>query len=118
MVDPTMMRRVQDAVNDLQQAEQNTHLMVDLSHANSRKDYKRQMDVGRDVAYQIRAGNANIMGVMVESHLVEGRQDLEDGKNLTYGQSVTDACISWDATVELLQQLADAVRKRRECAAA
>ncbi|MBT3308766.1 MAG: 3-deoxy-7-phosphoheptulonate synthase [Gammaproteobacteria bacterium] len=109
---------VQDAVNDLQQAEQNTHLMVDLSHANSRKDYKRQMDVGRDVAYQIRAGNANIMGVMVESHLVEGRQDLEDGKNLTYGQSVTDACISWDATVELLQQLADAVRKRRECAAA
>lgn len=108
---------VQDAVEDIIKAEQNPHLMVDLSHANSRKDYKRQMDVGRDVAHQIRSGNQNIMGVMVESHLVEGRQDLKDGKELTYGQSVTDACIGWEATEELLEVLADAVRKRRECAA-
>ncbi len=109
---------VQDAINDIEKAEQNPHLMIDLSHANSRKDYKRQMDVGRDVAHQIRSGNDKIMGVMIESHLVEGRQDIKDGKDLVYGQSVTDACIGWDATGELLALLADAVRKRRECLAA
>ncbi len=107
---------VQDAIEGLEKAEQNPRLMIDLSHANSRKDYKRQMDVGRDVAHQIRSGNDKIMGVMVESHLVEGRQDIKDGKDLVYGQSVTDACIGWEATEELLEILADSVRKRRECA--
>ena len=105
---------VHDATKDLLAAEQNARLMVDLSHANSRKDYTRQLDVGRDVAHQIRHGNSNIMGVMIESHLVEGRQNLNDGKNLVYGQSVTDACIGWDSTIDLLQVLAEAVQQRRD----
>ncbi len=95
-------------------AEQLTHagvtpkLMVDFSHANSRKDYKRQMEVAEDVAQQIRNGEQNIMGVMVESHLVEGRQD----QPVTYGQSITDACIGWDSTEQLLALLAEANRIR------
>ena len=82
--------------------------MVDFSHANSRKDYKRQMEVAEDVAQQIRNGEQNIMGVMVESHLVEGRQD----QPITYGQSITDACIGWDSTEQLLALLAEANRIR------
>ena len=88
-------------------------LMVDFSHANSRKDYRRQMEVADDIAGQLAAGNANIFGVMVESHLVEGRQDLKPGCELTYGQSVTDACIGWDDTEKLLTTLATAVKARR-----
>lgn len=105
---------VQDALKDLEEAGQNPRLMIDLSHANSRKEYQRQVDVGNDVAHQIRRGNDRIMGVMIESHLVEGRQDLRQGESLTYGQSVTDACIGWEATEELLDTLAEAVRERRE----
>ena len=78
--------------------------MVDCSHANSRKDFRKQMDVARDVAEQLKAGEENIMGVMVESHLVEGRQDKPE----VYGQSITDACIGWDTTEELLALLAEA----------
>ncbi|MDO5059951.1 MAG: 3-deoxy-7-phosphoheptulonate synthase, partial [Neisseria sp.] len=77
-------------------------------HANSRKDYRRQMEVAQDVAGQLRDGENNIMGVMVESHLVEGRQDKPE----TYGQSITDACIGWDTTEELLALLAEANRPR------
>ncbi|MFC3627421.1 3-deoxy-7-phosphoheptulonate synthase AroG [Vogesella amnigena] len=88
-------------------------LMVDFSHANSRKDYKRQMEVCQDVASQMAAGDTHIFGVMVESHLVEGRQDLKPGCALTYGQSITDACIGWDDTESLLVTLADAVKARR-----
>ena len=83
-------------------------LMVDFSHANSRKDYSRQMEVARDVAAQLQNGEQNIMGIMVESHLVEGRQDKPE----TYGQSITDACIGWDATEELLALMAEANRGR------
>ena len=83
-------------------------LMVDFSHANSRKDYTRQMEVARDVAAQLQNGEQNIMGIMVESHLVEGRQDKPE----TYGQSITDACIGWDATEELLALMAEANRGR------
>ena len=83
-------------------------LMVDFSHANSRKDYTRQMEVARDVAAQLQTGEQNIMGIMVESHLVEGRQDKPE----TYGQSITDACIGWEDTEALLEQLAEAVEKR------
>jgi 3-deoxy-7-phosphoheptulonate synthase len=108
---------VQDAIAGLEQAGQNPRLMIDLSHANSRKDYRRQMDVGRDVAHQIRSGNQKIIGVMVESHLVEGRQDIKDGKDLVYGQSVTDACIGWESTEALLEIFAESVRRRRDCAA-
>jgi 3-deoxy-7-phosphoheptulonate synthase len=92
-------------------------LMVDFSHANSRKDYRRQVEVSHDVAGQIAAGDANIFGVMVESHLVAGRQDLKPDCALTYGQSITDGCIGWEETEEMLAELADAVRARREAGA-
>jgi 3-deoxy-7-phosphoheptulonate synthase len=88
-------------------------VMVDFSHGNSRKDYKRQMEVSTDVSAQLTAGEARIFGVMVESHLNPGRQDLQPGLKLDYGVSVTDACLGWDDTVSVLDELADAVRKRR-----
>ena len=87
-------------------------IMIDCSHANSHKQHKRQLDVAADVAKQVASGEQNICGVMVESHLVEGAQKLEPGKPLTYGQSITDACIGWEDTEALLEQLAEAVEKR------
>ncbi len=103
---------VQAAAAELSKAGVTPKLMVDFSHANSRKDYKRQVEVGEDVAAQIRAGETNIMGVMIESHLVEGRQDQKPGQALTYGQSITDACIGWDDTEAVLALLAEAVQTR------
>jgi 3-deoxy-7-phosphoheptulonate synthase len=88
-------------------------LMIDLSHANAAKQYKRQLDVAADVGAQLAAGESRIVGVMVESHLREGRQDLVAGKPLVYGQSITDACIGWEDSVPLLEGLAEAVRRRR-----
>jgi len=88
-------------------------LMVDFSHGNSRKQYKLQMDVAREVGVQMAAGEERIVGVMVESHLVEGRQDLSPDKPLEYGKSITDACLGWDDSVALLDILAQAVRARR-----
>lgn len=88
-------------------------VMIDFSHANSSKQYQRQMVVAEDVAGQISGGEDAIFGVMIESHLVEGRQDLVEGETLTYGQSITDACIGWDDTEKVLRQLADAVAARR-----
>jgi len=88
-------------------------VMVDFSHANSRKDYKRQVEVAEDVGVQMAGGEDRIFGVMVESHLKEGRQDLAPGKPLQHGVSITDACLGWDDTVVVLDLLADAVRKRR-----
>ena len=88
-------------------------LMVDLSHANSNKDYKRQVDVARNVAEQIAAGEERLIGVMIESHLVEGRQNLVPDQPLEYGKSITDACINWGDSVAMLENLAAAVRARR-----
>ena len=88
-------------------------VVVDASHDNSGKDHTRQPAVGADIARQVAAGNPAIVGVMLESFLVEGRQDLGTGLPLTYGQSITDACMSWDATVGVLDELAAAVRARR-----
>jgi len=88
-------------------------VMIDLSHSNSRKHYLRQLDVGRDVAGQMAGGDLRIMGVMIESHLKAGSQDLVPGKELVYGQSITDACIGWEDSVPLLGELASAVRARR-----
>ncbi len=88
-------------------------VMIDFSHANSSKQYQRQLEVGHSVAEQLAAGDKRIMGVMIESHLVAGRQDLKPGVTLTYGQSITDACVSWDDTEPLLRELAEAVRNRR-----
>ena len=90
-------------------------LVVDASHDNSGKDHARQPVVGGEIARQVGAGNSAIVGVMLESFLVEGRQDLSAGTSvpLTYGQSITDACMSWDTTVGVLDELAGAVRARR-----
>lgn len=99
---------VQDAVAQLNKAGVTPKLMVDCSHANSNKDYTRQMIVAQDIAQQLRDGENNIMGVMVESHLQEGRQDKPE----VYGKSITDACIGWDTTTELLALLAEANRHR------
>lgn len=88
-------------------------VMVDCSHANSSKDYRRQAEVARDVARQIAGGERRILGVMVESHLREGRQDLQAGVPLQAGVSITDGCIGWEQTEAVLRQLAEAVRKGR-----
>ena len=99
---------VQAAREQLAKAGLDAKLMIDCSHANSNKDYTRQMIVAQDIAAQLKNGEDAIMGVMVESHLVEGRQDKPE----TYGQSITDACIGWDTTEALLALLADAQRSR------
>ncbi|KAI7825194.1 hypothetical protein BC939DRAFT_396266 [Gamsiella multidivaricata] len=90
-------------------------IMVDCSHGNSRKQHRNQTLVSADLANQIRAGDKSIVGLMIESNLVEGRQDVgpQGREGLVYGQSITDACVSWDDTVKMLQDLADAVRVRR-----
>ena len=88
-------------------------VMIDFSHANSSKQFKKQIDVAKDVGQQIRDGNSGIFGVMIESHLVEGRQDLKPEQPLTYGQSITDACLGWEETESLLKQLAKDVAARR-----
>ena len=88
-------------------------LMVDFSHANSSKQFKRQVDVARDVAEQMSKGEERIIGVMVESHIKEGRQDLKPGVELEYGKSITDACIGWEDSLTVLDVLAEAVRQRR-----
>jgi 3-deoxy-7-phosphoheptulonate synthase len=87
--------------------------MIDLSHANSRKQYKRQIEVARNVAEQMAAGEERIFGVMVESHLKEGRQDLLPGKPLEYGKSITDPCLGWEDSLQLLEILAGAAQQRR-----
>jgi 3-deoxy-7-phosphoheptulonate synthase len=95
-----------------------SRIMIDCSHANSGKDYRRQAVVCRDVAAQVAAGNRNIFGAMIESNLVAGAQKLVAGQqlgNLVYGQSITDACIDWTETRALLAELAAAVRARRKC---
>ena len=88
-------------------------IMIDASHANSRKIPARQIHVVQDIATQIARGNQDIFGIMIESHLVEGRQDVRDDQPLTYGQSITDPCISWTDTNTVLEELAAASRKRR-----
>lgn len=88
-------------------------IMIDCSHANSQKNYQLQKDVAANISEQLASGNHCIMGVMVESHLHEGRQDQIPGCKLEYGKSITDACLGWEDTLELLEVLADGVRRRR-----
>jgi len=92
-------------------------LMVDMSHANSSKQFRQQIDVAADISRQLETGQSRIMGVMIESNLIEGRQDIGTGRALTYGQSVTDACIGWDDSLACLDQLATAVAQRNGPAA-
>ena len=89
------------------------NVMIDFSHANSLKQCQRQILVGEDVVGQLSRGEQRIMGVMIESHLQAGKQDVVPGHELTFGQSITDACLGWDDTVPLLNNLAAAVQKRR-----
>jgi 3-deoxy-7-phosphoheptulonate synthase len=89
-------------------------ICVDCSHANSEKSHQRQVEVGYEVAKQIAQGESHIFGVMLESHLLAGRQDLVPGKPLTYGQSITDACMGWQETEPLLREFAGAARARRK----
>lgn len=88
-------------------------VMIDLSHSNSQKNFQRQIEVGAEVAKQVAGGDDRIMGVMIESNLKAGRQDLVPGKELVYGQSITDACIGWEESIPVLDKLAEAVRTRR-----
>ena len=104
---------VEDVASRLARASLPHRVMVDCSHGNSEKDHRRQPLVASEVARQVREGSGSLFGVMLESHLVEGRQNLVAGQPLTYGQSITDACISWEATIEVLEELAEAAAARR-----
>lgn len=88
-------------------------VMIDCSHANSQKQHRRQLVVAEDIGHQVAGGDARIVGVMVESHLVEGRQEIGPREKMTYGQSVTDACLGWEDTAELLRGLAASAAARR-----
>ena len=108
---------VNKACTELEAAKLNPSLMVDCSHANSSKQHERQIEVAKDIAAQLAKGSKKIFGVMVESHLHAGTQKFtpgkDDPKNLKYGMSITDACINWDDSLEVLEILADGVKKRR-----
>jgi 3-deoxy-7-phosphoheptulonate synthase len=105
---------VSDALAQLRSAGLPKRLVIDVSHDNSGKDHSRQPQVAAEVAAQIAAGDPAIVGVMLESFLVAGRQDLDPDADMVYGQSITDACMDWDTTVLALDRLAAAVRKRRD----
>ena len=105
---------VRAACAELAKAGLAERLMIDCSHANSEKDYRRQSEVAQAVGKQLAGGERRIVGLMVESHLEEGRQDIQPGKPLKFGQSVTDACLGWEASVALLEGLAAAVKERRK----
>jgi 3-deoxy-7-phosphoheptulonate synthase len=106
------------ACKDLEAAKLTPSLMVDFSHANSSKQHEKQVDVAKDIAAQVSSGSRSVFGVMVESHLCAGAQKFTPGKDdpakLTYGQSITDACIGWDHTEDVLQILSDSVKARRQ----
>ncbi len=108
--DPDSIEKVSE---ELESANLPANIMVDLSHANSKKQHEAQLDVGQAVTDQIANGNKRIIGTMIESHLVAGRQDVKPDKELVYGQSITDACLGWDNTVKLIKNLAEASQARR-----
>ncbi|HEX2565710.1 MAG TPA: 3-deoxy-7-phosphoheptulonate synthase [Burkholderiales bacterium] len=105
---------VQAACEELARAKLPERVMIDCSHANSSKQFKRQADVAGDIAERVAQGERRIVGLMVESNLVEGRQDLGTGRGLVFGQSVTDPCLGWDDSVKLLEGLAAGVQRRRK----
>lgn len=101
---------IAEACERLTKAGLRPSVMVDCSHGNSAKDHRKQPAVAKEVANQIQTGQSRIFGVMIESHLVEGRQDWAEGKEMTHGQSITDACVNWETTLEMLDILANAVK--------
>ena len=104
---------IKDTVKKSEKAGINPAVIVDCSHANSGKDPDRQVIVCKDVAGQVASGEKNIKGLMLESHLVAGNQKVVEGQPLTYGQSITDACMNWNDTATLLSELSEAVKARR-----
>ena len=102
------------ACDTLNNASLPPRIMVDCSHGNSNKDHTRQIEVAESLAQQVKQGNSAIFGVMVESFIVEGKQDVVIGQPLTYGQSITDACINLDTSEQLLDILAAAVEHRKD----
>jgi len=108
---------VEQAVAELEKSGVQDKLMIDCSHANSNKQHERQINVAESIRDQLSEGTPHIMGAMVESHLVAGRQDIEPGKPLTYGQSITDACLGWDDSEKVLEILAEGVKNRRQAQA-
>jgi len=104
---------VEAACKDIAAAGLASRLMIDASHANSSKKPENQVPVCADIGKQIAAGDTRIVGVMIESHLLAGRQDLIPGKELTYGQSITDGCIGWEESIAVLEGLAASVKQRR-----
>ena len=102
---------IQQTLTALTEADVNDSIMVDASHGNSQKQFKKQIDVVENLAVQIADGNNSLRGLMLESHLVEGNQSITD--NLVYGQSITDACMNWDDTLNCLKLISEAVQKRR-----
>ena len=102
---------IQQTLTALTEADVNDSIMVDASHGNSQKQFKKQIDVVENLAAQIAEGNNSLRGLMLESHLVEGNQSITD--NLVYGQSITDACMNWDDTLNCLKLISEAVQKRR-----
>ena len=111
------MLQVAEVTGMLEKAGLQPTIMIDCSHGNSNKDHRNQPKVAADIADQIRGGNKAITGVMIESNLVEGRQDVKPGQKLVYGQSITDACLAWEDTKAVLTNLAEAVRERRAAGA-
>jgi 3-deoxy-7-phosphoheptulonate synthase len=105
---------VQAACEELARAKLPQRLMIDCSHANSSKDYKRQVEVAGAVAQQVAGGERRVVGLMIESNLVEGRQEIQAGKPLKFGQSVTDGCLGWEDSTQVLGALAAAVKQRRK----
>lgn len=104
---------INDASALLEKSGLSARIMVDLSHANSLKQHEKQIEVGDSISQQLSAGDMRIFGLMIESHLVGGRQNAKPGQELVYGQSITDACLAWEDTETLLRSLASAVRERR-----
>ena len=105
---------IQSVVTILEKNKLNPIVMIDASHANSQKDYKKQKIVVNDISEQIINGNKNIIGMMIESNLVEGKQNVDKRSNLLYGQSITDACIGWDETEELIMLLDNVMKKNNQ----
>jgi len=108
---------IDDTVEQLSKADITKPVMIDCSHGNSYKDHNKQIDVARSLAEQVTQGDTNIFGVMIESFIVEGNQKVVADKPLTYGQSITDACVNLDTSEEMLKSLASAVQHRREATA-
>lgn len=99
---------------ELETANLSTNIMIDLSHANSKKRHEAQLGIGNVVAEQVANGDKRIIGTMIESHLLAGRQDAKPDQELVYGQSITDACLGWEDTAELINELAEASKTRRK----